>query len=47
MKLVEIRKILKNKANKKSKESTLKFVPTVKKTIWGKNSSIERNCKTD
>jgi len=31
MQLVEIRKILKNKSSKKSKESTLKFVPTVKK----------------
>jgi len=31
MRLVEIRKILKNKSSKKNKESTLKFVPTIKK----------------
>ena len=31
MQLVEIRKILKHKSSKKNKESTLKFVPTVKK----------------
>jgi len=31
MQLIEIRKILKNTSSKKNKESTLKFVPTIKK----------------
>ncbi|MDD4994802.1 MAG: DNA alkylation repair protein, partial [Candidatus Pacebacteria bacterium] len=31
MQLKEIRRILKNKSSKKAKESTKKFVPTIKK----------------
>jgi 3-methyladenine DNA glycosylase AlkD len=45
MQLVEIRKIFKNKSSKKNKESTLKFVPTVRKQYGVKVAVLNKLVK--